>query len=309
SDYANLWIKTYAEPKLKPSSLKGYKDIVFKLLTPYFQDHIVLDITTGLLQKYISDRRAVVSGKTVCNEIVVIKKMFEHALKWGYHYNNPAENIERPKTEKKEIEILSPAEIDKLIENTHPNYKVAFLTCYLTGLRAGELWGLKWSDIDWVSKQIHVRRALWKKQFTTPKSKYSVRKVDITDSLIQELKHWKLASPINPYDVVFSSPEGALNYHDTVVKRYFNPALRRAGLRQVSFHSLRHSNASLRIHAGQNIKYIQQQMGHSSIKTTLDIYGHLFNDLDFNRQQTDLLENSVRNPLEKTQKIVKFQNA
>ena len=88
-----------------------------------------------------------------------------------------------------------------------------------------------------------------------------------------------------------------------MVKRYFNEALRLAGLRQVSFHSLRHSNASMRIQSGQNIKYIQTQMGHASINITLDIYGHLFNDAEFNRQQVELLEHSfksVRNPLEKT---------
>jgi len=87
-----------------------------------------------------------------------------------------------------------------------------------------------------------------------------------------------------------------------VVNRYFKPALRRAGLRVVSFHSLRHTNASMRIRAGQNIKYIQKQLGHASINTTLDIYGHLFEDMDFNRSQAQLLEGvlrkSVRNTLE-----------
>ena len=119
--------------------------------------------------------------------------------------------------------------------------------------------------------------------------------------LIQELKIWKLACPINEHDLVFPSPEGKLSLHDNVVKRYFNQALRMAGLRRVSFHSLRHSNASMRIQAGQNIKYIQSQMGHASINITLDIYGHLFNDANFNRQQVELLEasfKSVRNPLE-----------
>ena len=122
--------------------------------------------------------------------------------------------------------------------------------------------------------------------------------------LIQELKKWKLACPINEHDLVFPNPEGKISQHDNVVKRYFNSALRQAGLRQVSFHSLRHSNASMRIQAGQNIKYVQTQMGHASIKITQDIYGHLFNDADFNRQQVELLEHSfksVRNPLEKTQ--------
>jgi integrase len=95
--------------------------------------------------------------------------------------------------------------------------------------------------------------------------------------------------------------DGGPANHVNTVNRHFYPALRRAGLRQVSFHSLRHSNASLRIQAGQNIKYISEQIGHSTVRITLDIYGHLFNDVNFTRQQVELLEGSfgsVRNPLE-----------
>ncbi|MHA2086911.1 MAG: tyrosine-type recombinase/integrase [Promethearchaeota archaeon] len=120
--------------------------------------------------------------------------------------------------------------------------------------------------------------------------------------MVTELKRWKLACPVNEHDVVFPSREGKLSLHHNVVKRHFNQALRKAGLRHVSFHSVRHSNASLRIQVGQNIKYIQTQLGHASINITLDIYGHLFNDADFNRKQAELLDtsiNSVRNPLEK----------
>ncbi|MCC6347328.1 MAG: tyrosine-type recombinase/integrase [Nitrospirales bacterium] len=70
-----------------------------------------------------------------------------------------------------------------------------------------------------------------------------------------------------------------------------------AGLRHVSFHSLRHSNASLLIRTGRNIEYIQCQLGHATISMAMNTHGHLFNDLDFNRKQVELLE-SVRNPLE-----------
>ena len=73
------------------------------------------------------------------------------------------------------------------------------------------------------------------------------------------------------------------------MKRYFNPAPEKAKLRRVSFHSIRHTNASMRIRNGKNIKYIQQQLGHSSIKVTLDIYGHLFNDTSLACQQVELL--------------------
>ncbi|HVN97279.1 MAG TPA: tyrosine-type recombinase/integrase [Syntrophorhabdaceae bacterium] len=79
-----------------------------------------------------------------------------------------------------------------------------------------------------------------------------------------------------------------------MVKRHFNTALEKAKLRRVSFHSIRHSNASMRIRNGQNIKYIQQQLGHSSIKVTPDIYGHPFNDAGFAREQVALLTLSLK---------------
>lgn len=303
NEFSEIWLKSYVEPSVKPSTLAGYQDIIRRLLTPAFENYYLTDILTGHLQAYVADRIKTVSPKTVCNEIVVIKEMFKHALRWGYVKTNPAEYVERPRLTKPEIEILRPDEADNLILNSHSHYRIAFLTDFLTGMRAGELWGLQWPDIDWNSKQIYVRRSLWKGQFQTPKSKCSIRKIDITDTLIRELKKWKLACPINEHDLVFPSPEGKLSQHDNVVKRYFNQALRLAGLRKVSFHSLRHSNASMRIQAGQNIKYIQSQMGHASINITLDIYGHLFNDVNFNRQQVELLESSfksVRNPLENT---------
>jgi integrase len=305
NDFSELWLRDYAEVSVKPSTLTGYKDIIKRLLKPSIGNCNLTDITTGQLQAYVADRKKSVSGKTVCNEIVVIKEIFKHASRWGYLRINPAEYVERPKTTKPEIEILTPEEVEKFLSKADNHYRVAFLTDVLTGLRAGELWGLKWIDIDWNSKQIHVRRSLWKGQFQTPKSKYSIRKADIPDSLIQELKRWKLSCPVNEHDVVFPSPEGKLSQHDNTVKRYFNRALREAGLRQVSFHSLRHSNASIRIASGQNIKYIQSQLGHASINITLDIYGHLFNDANFNRHQVELLETSfrsVRNPLEKQAK-------
>jgi integrase len=306
NEFSQLWLRDYAEISVKPSTLSGYRDIIKRLLKVAFGNYNLSDITTGNLQTFIADRRRIVSSKTVCNEIVVMKEMFKHAYRWGYLKINPAEYVERPKITKPEIEILTPEEVEKFLSKADNHYKVAFLTDVITGLRAGELWGLKWIDIDWNSNQIHVRRSLWKGNFQTPKSKYSIRKIDMTDSLIQELKRWKLACPVNDHDVVFPSPEGKLSQHDNVIKRSFNRALREAGLRQVSFHSIRHTNASMRITSGQNIKYIQSQLGHASINITLDIYGHLFNDVNFNRHQVGLLEESfksVRKPLEKQVKI------
>lgn len=295
--FTEKWTRDYANISLKPSTRKIFSDVINRLLLPRFSNMQLNDISTGQLQAYVSERARVVMPNTVRNEVTVIKLIFKYAARWGYIKQNPAINLERPKIDKPEIEILLPEEFELFLKEVERPYKTAFLTAFLTGMRAGELWGLQWSDIDWASKQIHVRRSLWNHQFQKPKTKTANRKIDMTERLVKELKTWKLLCPVNKHDLVFPSPEGYPSMHGNVMKRFFYPALRKAGLRQVSFHSLRHSNASFRIHAGQNIKYIQGQLGHASINMTLDVYGHLFNDLDFNRRQVELLE-SVRNPLE-----------
>ena len=297
--FTQKWLHDY-EIFLKPATKKLFKDVIQRLLLPEFSSTQISDITTGRLQAYVSQRAKTVKPNTVRNEVTVLKLIFKYALKWGYIKNNPTVDIERPKIKgsESEIEVLSPGEFEQLLDNSEKAYRAAFLTAFLTGMRAGELWGLQWGDIDWNSRQIHVKRSLWDHQFQKPKTKNAIRKIDMTERLVKELKAWKLACPVNEHDLVFPSPEGYATMHTNFMKRFFYPALRRAGLRQVSFHSLRHSNASFRIEAGQNIKYIQGQLGHASINMTMDVYGHLFNDLDFNRKQVELLE-SVRKPLEK----------
>jgi len=89
------------------------------------------------------------------------------------------------------------------------------------------------------------------------------------------LKKWKSRCPKGELDLVFPNQVGKPMDATNMLKRIWYPTLRRAGLPKCRFHLLRHSNASLRIEAGQNIKYIQSQLGHSSIQVTMDIYGHL----------------------------------
>ncbi len=150
----------------------------------------------------------------------------------------------------------------------------------MTGMREGEILGLQWGDVDWTNNQILVRRTLtrtkdgWK--FYEPKTKNSRRRIDVDPILLLELKKWKLLQPTSvPTDLVFASPSGQPLHRSTLYKQGFLPALRRTGLPRIRFHDLRHTYASLLIDQGEHPKYIQMQMGHSSIKVTMDIYGHL----------------------------------
>jgi integrase len=279
-EFASLWLDSYAKSKVKPSTLRSYQDIIDNHLIPAFGDFQLSNITTAMLQKYVSQRLENVKPKTVINELVPLKKMLSHACRWGYLKVSPAEYVERPRVEKEEMDILIPDEIRLFLDQVTPKHKPFFLTAILTGMRRGELLGLQWGDIDWHSNQIHVRRSLWKGQFVTPKSKTSTRRIDMSPHLAMELKKYKLASPNSELDLVFCNSEGKPLDPDSLIKRHFLPALREAKVRRVSFHSLRHSNVALRIEQGQNIKYIQHQLGHASIQTTLDRYGHLIKEVN-----------------------------
>jgi integrase len=99
--------------------------------------------------------------------------------------------------------------------------------------------------------------------------------VDLPAELVQELRRWQLACPPGAHDLVFPNGAGKPEDHANLLHRGFYPALRRAGLRKIRFHDLRHTYASLLIANGENVKRIQSLMGHSSATVTLDVYGHL----------------------------------
>jgi len=172
--------------------------------------------------------------------------------------------------------ILKPDQIRKLLDATESNkYRTLFLTAVMTGARQGELLGLKWFDVDFERKQIHIKRTFNNGRFFEPKTKSSIRSIDISPALILELRKWRLASGSKDQDLVFTNESGGPIYHDNMYKRHFKPALKTAGLPAIRFHDLRHTYASLLIEQGENIKYIQSQMGHSTPTVTLDVYSHL----------------------------------
>lgn len=177
-EFADIWLERHVQTHLKASTAHGYRKIVTRNLS-CFNDYRLSEMTTGQLQAYVAKRSKAVSAKTVCNDIMVMKKLFKHARKWGYVKISPAEDVDRPKVKSTEVEVLDPDEFKKLMAEVHPHYQTAFLASYLTGLRAGELWGLQWGDIDWNSKKLFVRRSMWKGGFDTPKTKKSFRKVDM----------------------------------------------------------------------------------------------------------------------------------
>jgi integrase len=169
-----------------------------------------------------------------------------------------------------------------------------------SGARQGELLGLKWGDIEWNNKQIHIQRTFNNGRFFATKTRDSNRRIDIGPTVIKELKKWKLASGKSKLGLVFPNEAGEPMDHHNMVNRFFLPALKTAGLsrklengktERIRFHDLRHTYASLLIEQGENIKYIQTQLGHSSPTVTLNVYAHLMKPT--NQDSACRLENTI----------------
>ncbi len=154
-----------------------------------------------------------------------------------------------------------------------------------TGLRQSELIGLPQGDIDFQGGFIEVRRAVVRRRLTDTK-RNKIRRVDHTPQLAHVLQeHFETRSLETAMqgekaerqepELAFQTPSGT-RLDESNLRQAFDRCLKQARIRQVRFHDLRHSYASLLIQKGAHPKYIQEQMGHSSIQVTMDIYGHLF---------------------------------
>lgn len=297
SEVADTWLIS-KKPNIRHSTYKQYKGHLKNHLKPYFEGVKINRVSFDLVEKFLS--HSLENGVTIptLKKILInLGAIMTYAVRKRFIGYNVVRDVEKPKgqsvhDETKEMDILMPAEIRALLKAAPDlKHETLFMAAVTTGLRQGELLGLQWTDIDWINNQVHVNRTYNHFRFYDPKTKSSKRKVDTPPETMQQLKRWKLACPVNDLDLVFPNlsgkPMSALNMYN----RKFLPALKKAGIKKIRFHDLRHIYASLQIDLGANPKYIQNQMGHSSINVTMDTYGHLMKDV--NKEAASRLGNAI----------------
>ncbi len=292
SVFAEQWLRDYAAGAVKPLTLRRYRSLVHTHLVPAFGHVPLTTLTPEDVQRFMARalRAQTAAPRTINHALVVLKGMLKHARQWGYLRQNPAEEIKHARVEPQEMDYLRPEEIRLLIDHADEPYRTLFLTAILTGMRRAELLALQWGDIDWRSHTIYVRRGifwplrveveepdrldtLW--QFTTPKTQRSMRTVVMSPRLQEALELHRIGCPVSPWDLVFCTSRGTPIEPRNLIRREFEPALTRAGLRRIRFHDLRYTYTTLLIAQGAHVKFIQSQLGHASVQMTLDRYGHL----------------------------------
>ena len=161
-----------------------------------------------------------------------------------------------------------------------------------TGMRQGELLALKWDDVDLERGVLRVRRTLTREggsyAFGEPKTKKSRRTIRLTTGAVQLLRDHlsrqleemeRIGSLYQPGGLIFATEAGTIINPSNLRNRSFKPLLRRAGLRQVRFHDLRHTCATLLLSKNINPKVVSEMLGHASVRITLDTYSHLMPDM------------------------------
>lgn len=274
--FASRWLSDYAAHRVRPATLRDYTGIVNHHLISCLGHTLLSQITAGQLQQLVTQKlESGLSPARVVKIVVVLKEMFKHAQVWGYLSESPARFVERPRQIRQEMDYLRPHEIRMLLDAASPEHYALFASAIFTGARQGELVGLKWQDVDLTENRLHIRRSYGEGQYAEPKSANSHRTIALSPFLVGILKNHKAARYTRPDAPVFANGAGKPLDARNIVQREFEPALQRAGLRRIRFHDLRHTYAALMVSLGENPKFIQHQMGHSSITVTMDRYGHL----------------------------------
>lgn len=266
----------------KESTLANYRMKISKHLLPYFGGMRYDLLTASLVYDFIHMKlKSGLSAKYISDILIVFKSMAKYVSR-EYGYHNPLVNVTLPKSgSKSDVKILESDEQKRLIEyltcNMNRTSLGIFISLY-TGLRIGELCGLKWSDIDLKKRILTVRRTIQrisninksgtKLVVTAPKSATSARNIPIPSFLIDMLK--KYQSEKDTFVISGTSRP----VEPRTMQYRFASVLKRAHLPSVHFHSLRHLFATNCIKIGFDVKSLSEILGHSSVEITLNRYVH-----------------------------------
>lgn len=286
------------EHQLKPSTVRGYRDIITNRVVPQLGDLRLVELTSADLARLYKQLRTSggrknkgLSETSIQHTHVTIRKALEDAVR-GAHgprllVRNPADDVSRPKRGHTEMQTWSAEQVAQFLAATRDDrLGAAYLLAVLTGLRRGELCGLRWDDIDLAAGQLAVRRARvaagYEVSEGTPKSGRA-RTVAISTATIAALRRHRarqageqLAWGAAYVDSgVVLTRENGEPLHPQTLSQAFERRVAHLGLERIRFHDLRHTSATLALHAGVHPKVVQERLGHASIGITLDIYSHV----------------------------------
>ncbi len=286
-EYSGTWVNVTVLATCKPSTFGDYKGILKNHVLSEFGKKPVNEITRLMVKSFLMKK---VNQGYASSTIIHMKNAISGVLNLAMDDEvipvNPAHNVGKifkKQQSKLSFEPYTQEELKKALdcfEMNFPKHYPMFLNMARTGIRYGECLGLQWKDIDFENRFINIERGFSKGKIETPKSGQS-RKVDMSLQLSEVLKRLLHQRKIDTLKNGWSSmPEWVFikdngnPYHESYSRRIFYEAIKKAGLRKIRIHDLRHTYATLRITKGDNVADVSKQLGHHSVKFTMDIYYH-----------------------------------
>jgi integrase len=259
----------------KPSVIRSYETSLRLHVLPVLGARKLTNVSRRDLQDLAEQIGLAHSASTVRNAINPLRSIFRRAVSRGVIATSPAEGLLLPAVEAGRDRIATPHEARALLHALPTEDQALWATAFYAGLRQGEIRALMADRVDVLGKRIHVQHSWDPKQgLVAPKSKSGRRAVPIPDILEDYLVRHLEARSVNS-GFVFGEAVGR-PFRPGVVRRRALAAWKAHGLDPIGFHEARHTYASICIAAGVNPKSLSTYMGHSSIATTYDLYGHLF---------------------------------
>lgn len=231
------------------------------------------------------------SNKTINNITGFLKSVFRYGVVNKWISVNPVSEVKKLPKIRKDIKFLTTDEMQEFIRiiKSFPISRYApLLTDLYTGMRISELLALEWTDIDFRNSTITVNKQYYKRRLTTPKTYKSIRKIAIPIEIVNVLKQLKKESKVIS-KIVFCGKDGGYLQQDKFVTNWFKRAMKSLGKPDYNFHCLRHTYATYLLSNGVPLKFVQEQLGHSTAQTTLNIYNHIMPNV--NKEAMQLLNN------------------
>ncbi len=285
-EWIDFWYKYFSSPKLRPTTQATYENRIYGHIIPSVGKIPLSKLTQNDLQQFYAKLKRTgrkvnvelkgtgVSDRMVRSCHALCRSSLEKAVEEGLITRNPSIGCKLPPKKNGEMKVLTQTEIVRLLNQAYDEgYYEMFLLELTTGMRRGEILGLKWRDLNLETGELNIKRQLTTKGISVPKTKSSIRTILLPPDMLDLLREMKKTAK---YDWIFPSPvkEGEPRNPTAITKR-FRIMLERARCKHVRFHDLRHTFATMALENGMDVKTLSAMIGHVSSETTLNIYSHV----------------------------------
>lgn len=289
-EFLNSWLSVYAEPNTSARTVQGYRGVVSRYLTPHLGNLPLSKLTPQHVQRMYAEMRSQgLANRTTLGAHRILKQALGHAVKWGLVVRNVCDAVDAPRSRRRHMRTLDVGDVSTFLDMTSRSpYGPIFELAFWTGMRRGELMGLRWVDVKLDGRMLSVTQTLVRLtgrglQVAEPKTPGSRRRISLGNSAVSLLKRIRvkeiedrlsLGMRWDESGYVFCRNDGSPIDPDAVTHA-FQRVIKTTLLPNIRFHDLRHTHATLMLAQGVHPKIVSERLGHSSISITLDTYSHV----------------------------------